>query len=290
MRGVCWLFLMTSLLRRALPARVVSQALRMVATGADGGAGRRRGLSSFREAVHRAAKLSEVIADSGVHVQASGGKIMARCPFHGDGTERTPSMSINDEKGVYYCFACEASGNAVTFLEHHEGMATGEALAELARRYDVEGADAIDTQELGAGGWPAAPPLTPEHQALVAANEAAAAAFQQARRARALPGSDAALCAEQMRSRGIDNALAERFGLGFAAGGKVLTKYLASQPNVSRTACVQAGLIIDTGGESYDRFRARLMIPIHDAHGRVIAFGGRALKPPEPGREALYPK
>ena len=51
-----------------------------------------------------------------------------------------------------------------------------------------------------------------------------------------------------------------------------LIKYLASQPNVSRAACVQAGLIFDTGGEIYDRFRARLMIPIHDAHGRVIAL------------------
>jgi DNA primase len=69
-----------------------------------------------------------------------------------------------------------------------------------------------------------------------------------------------------------------------------LIKYLASQPNVSRAACVQAGLIFDTGGEIYDRFRARLMIPIHDAHGRVVAFGARALKPPEPGKEAFYPK
>ena len=118
-------------------------------------------------------------------------------------------------------------------------MSSHSVVSPGARRYDVEGADAIDTQQLGAGGWPAAPPLTPEHQALVAANEAAAAMFQQARRARAQPGSDAALCAEQMRSRGIDNALAERFGLGFAPGGKVLTKYLASQPNVSRAACVQ---------------------------------------------------
>ena len=82
--------------------------------------------------------------------------------------------------------------------------------------------------------------------------------------------ADAALCAEHLRARGIDNALAERFGLGFAAGGKTLAKQLGGLTNVSVASCLQAGLVFHTGGETFDRFRARLMIPIHDAHGRVV--------------------
>ena len=89
---------------------------------------------------------SEVIAESGVHVERSRGKVMAQCPFHGGGTERTPSMSVNDEKGVYYCFACQAGGTVIDFLQEHEGMTASEAIAELAARYGVEGAEILEEE------------------------------------------------------------------------------------------------------------------------------------------------
>ena len=82
-------------------------------------------------------KLSQVIADRGVEVQLHGNSIKARCPFHGNGNERTPSLSINDEKGVYHCFSCEASGNIVGFIEDFEGVSKSEALDLLAREYGL---------------------------------------------------------------------------------------------------------------------------------------------------------
>lgn len=279
--------LLAALLRQVRPARIpraAAHSIRMLGSSGERPTRRTGNVVAFREAVRQAAKLSEVMADSGVHVEKSGGKIMARCPFHGGGTERTPSMSISDEKGVYYCFACHASGSAVTFLEQHEGMAYGEALGELARRYDVGGIEELAGEVMS--HWPAPTDLSAEQQSLVAANEAAATFYQQQRRARAKPGSDAALCAEQLRARGIDNALAERFGLGFAEGGRALSRRLRGDPNVTIAAGVSAGLLLHNGGDPFDRFRSRLMIPIHDANGRVIALGGRALRdgPSEGGR------
>ncbi len=93
--------------------------------------------NAFLQTVKEAARLSEVIAESGVHVDDSGSSIKATCPFHGDGNERTPSLNIDDEQGLYHCFACGASGNVFSYLMDYENVEFKEALAMLAKRYGI---------------------------------------------------------------------------------------------------------------------------------------------------------
>ena len=99
------------------------------------------------DAVKAAAPIAEVVSEHGVDVMRLGSTTKARCPFHGGGTERTPSMALNEEAGTYYCFACGASGDALTFVQEHQGVSFREAVELLAERYDVP-----LTADFGRGG------------------------------------------------------------------------------------------------------------------------------------------
>ena len=103
----------------------------------------------------------------------------------------------------------------------------------------------MKTQDAWAGPAP-----TPEEAALFAANEAAAQIYGEALRARAKPGSDSFVCAQQLRERGITSQLAELFGLGFAAGGQALGRRFRAMPQVSKAASESAGLVFDSGGQA----------------------------------------
>ena len=240
---------------------------------------------SFRQRVLAAAKLTEVFEASSVSVEQRGAYTMARCPFHKDGNERTPSMRIDDEKGRYYCYSCQARGDAITYLQETEGLRYGEALGELASRFDVEGIDEFEGALSGMDDAPwQAPPVSVEQQSLIEANEAATRYFQAARKTMA-----AAECAALLKKRGVTNQMAERFALGFAADSwEALGPHLQTATNVSDAAIVSAGLctISRDGGRVggpggrprlNDRFRNRLIIPIHDAYGRVVGLGGRII-------------
>ena len=99
------------------------------------------------DAVKAAAPIAEVVEAGGVDVMRLGSTTKARCPFHGGGTERTPSMALNEEAGTYYCFACGASGDQLSFMQEHEGLSFREAVEVLAERYDVP-----LTADFGRGG------------------------------------------------------------------------------------------------------------------------------------------
>jgi DNA primase catalytic core len=234
------------------------------------------GGESFAKLVRRSLPpLSEVFSDLDIHVERRGGGALARCPFHKGGNERNPSMSIDDSKGVYYCFTCKASGNAMTLVQELEGLSYPEAIGELAERYGVEGADRFEAALLSQPDsvW-GAKPLPPEQQALVEANEAAARYYVAVRKTRA-----AEACALLLRDRGVTNAIAERFSLGFAPDDwGALAAHLRTSTNVTAEASVAAGLCMRTerGGVA-DRLRGRLIIPIHDATGRLVGLGGRTI-------------
>ena len=204
--------------------------------------------------------------------------------------ERNPSMTIDDQKGVYYCFTCRAGGGLLEYVQEKEALSYGEAVALLAENYGVDGAEQYASQLASADGRPAAR-LTDEQQQLVEANEAAVTYYQAARKTRA-----ATACGELLRQRGVTNAVAEKFMLGFASDAwDGLAEHLRTSTDISMEAAVAAGLCVRSadggrrggrgggggGGRLRDRFRERLIIPIHDSSGRVVGFGGRLIEGPK---------
>lgn len=180
------------------------------------------------------------------------------CPFH---QEKSPSFTISEEKGFYHCFGCNQNGNAVDFIMAIEGLDFGQAIQRLS---DLTGLP----MPFRSGGK-----STQAEKSLHQANEAAAAWFQDN-----LTGAAGAEARAYLERRGLEPEIIERFRIGYApqARGNLRQSLLAK--GFAEKDLVRAGLLIrpDDGG-CYDRFRHRVMFPIQDARGRVIAFGGRAL-------------
>ncbi|MEK9724579.1 MAG: DNA primase, partial [Rhodospirillaceae bacterium] len=187
------------------------------------------------------------------------------CPFH---KEKTPSFTVNEEKGFYHCFGCQAHGSVFDFVMETEGLSFPEAVERLAVEAGME-----------------VPRDTPEdrvrqkqRQTLFDVTEAAAVAFEKALR---MP--EGRVAREYLAGRGLDEATVTRFRLGFAPAGRTWLRTDMARANVEAGPLVAAGLLIQPdSGEPYDRFRGRVMFPITDRRGRVIAFGGRILGDGEP--------
>ncbi len=208
--------------------------------------------------------LSAIIGPS-VKLIKAGREFKACCPFH---HEKTPSFTINDEKGFYHCFGCGAHGDAIRFLTDHRGLPFMDAVKELAGKagMDVPAPDPRDRerQERSAG----------LHDVMAAA---------QKWFADQLNGVEGGEARSYLANRGIDAKVIERFGIGYAPDAR--GKLKAALKELGEEKLVDTGMLIkpeDGEKASYDRFRGRIMIPIRDARGRVIAFGGRILGSGEP--------
>jgi len=208
--------------------------------------------------------LSAVIAPT-VKLLRAGREWKACCPFH---NEKTPSFTVNDDKGFYHCFGCGAHGDAIRFLTDHRGMPFMDAVKELASKAGME--------------VPAPDPRAKEQAERTASLTdvmAEVAKFYSEQ----LNGLAGASAREYLKSRGIDAEVAQRFGLGLAPdNGTALKRALGK---LGEDKLVDTGMLIqpeEGERESYDRFRGRLMIPIRDPRGRVIGFGGRILGEGEP--------
>ncbi|HET7708721.1 MAG TPA: DNA primase [Sphingomicrobium sp.] len=207
--------------------------------------------------------LSGVIAPS-VKLIKAGREWKACCPFH---NEKTPSFTVNDDKGFYHCFGCGAHGDAIRFLTDHRGLPFMDAVKELAGKAGID--------------VPAPDPRAQEKAERTASLTDVMASVQRWY-ADQLQGAGGGEARDYLKGRGIDAALAERFGIGFAPDGRTsLRNALAS---LGEDKLVETGMLIkpDDGGAAYDRFRGRLMIPIRDARSRVIGFGGRIMGSGEP--------
>ncbi|MGE5563425.1 MAG: DNA primase [Bacillota bacterium] len=207
--------------------------------------------------------LSAVIAPS-VKLIRAGREWKACCPFH---NEKTPSFTVNDDKGFYHCFGCGAHGDAIRFLTDHRGMPFMDAVKELAGKAGME--------------VPAPDPKAKE-RADRAASLTDVMAEVQLWYADQLEGLEGAEARNYLKARGIDSGTAKRFGLGYAPEGRAKLKQ--SLLALGEDKLVETGMLIrpEEGGATYDRFRGRLMFPIRDPRGRVIGFGGRILGPGEP--------
>ena len=207
--------------------------------------------------------LSAVIAPS-VKLIRAGREWKACCPFH---NEKTPSFTVSDEKGFYHCFSCQAHGDAIRFLTDHRGMMFMDAVKELAAKAGME--------------VPAPDPVAKER-----ADRAASLTDVMAEVAKwyceQLNGLSGAAARDYLKRREIDSETCQRFSLGFAPDNRTSLKRALGKLGEDRL--VETGMLIrpEDGGETYDRFRGRLMFPIRDPRGRVIGFGGRILGNGEP--------
>jgi DNA primase len=201
-----------------------------------------------------------------VNLKRAGENWKGLCPFH---TERTPSFTVNPKRGIFHCFGCGAGGDAFRFLMRHDRLAFPEAVRALAERTGVALAPAGEAQPEAAG----------KLEALRRVMTLAADFYS-----RSLWEAGGAKAREYLDGRGVDPEVARRFGLGYApASWDALLSRMTSE-GVGDDLLVQAGLVLprQTGGGFYDRFRGRLLFPIRDTQGRVVAFGGRALAGEEP--------
>ncbi|MFJ2549973.1 DNA primase [Pseudomonas sp. NPDC087612] len=209
------------------------------------------------------------VVSSRVQLKKAGKNLTACCPFH---KEKTPSFSVSPDKQFYYCFGCGAGGNALGFIMDHDNLDFPQAVEELAKAAGME----IPREESGRGHKPRQPVDSPLYPLL----EAAAEFYRQALRSH--PTRKSAV--DYLKGRGLSGEIARDFGLGFAPPGwDNLFKHLSSD-TLQQKAMIDAGLLIENAesGKRYDRFRDRVMFPIRDSRGRVIAFGGRVLGDDKP--------
>lgn len=201
--------------------------------------------------------LSSVISRTTRLIKA-GHEFKACCPFH---NEKSPSFTVNDQKGFYHCFGCGAHGDVIRWMTDQRGLSFMDAVKELASEAGME-LPAPDPRAAKA-----AEQRDSLHDVMKAAQDwfVAQLAGPEGERARAY-----------LATRGFDAHTIQRFGFGYAPEGRQALK--AALKDVPEARLIEAGLRIAVDDkEPYDRFRGRLMLPIEDARGRVIAFGGRIL-------------
>ena len=223
------------------------------------------------EAVKERADIVDVVGEH-VVLKKKGREFVGICPFHDDSS---PSMTVSPAKQFYYCFSCGAGGNAIKFLMELQRTSFSEVVLELARRYQVP----VDTME-GPQQERLRQQLSRREQLHRVLNLAAGWFRAQLR----APEGAAAL-AYLRDSRGLSEATIEGFGLGYAPEAwDGLLRHLQQVEGLAPQVLEAAGLVVPRKGGTgfYDRFRHRVMVPIRDRQGRVIAFGGRALDGGEP--------
>ena len=217
---------------------------------------------AFLDELRARTTLSTLIGRT-VKVTKAGREFKACCPFH---NEKTPSFTINDDKGFYHCFGCGAHGDAIRWMTDQRGLPFMDAVKDLAAGAGME--------------VPAADPRAAERaeraNSLYDVMTAAAAWFSE--QLGSIGGAEARAYLEQ---RGLNAATIKAFGIGFAPDTR--GKLRSALAKFGDDTLIEAGLLISVEEkEPYDRFRGRLMIPIRDPRGRVIAFGGRILGAGEP--------
>ena len=209
------------------------------------------------------------VVSSRVQMKKAGKNYTACCPFH---KEKTPSFSVSPDKQFYYCFGCGAGGNALGFIMDHDNLDFPQAVEELAKAAGME----IPREEGGRSHKPRQPTDSPLYPLLTAAADF----YRQALKSH--PARKVAV--EYLKGRGLTGEIARDFGLGFAPPGwDNLFKHL-SNDTLQQKAMIDAGLLVENAetGKRYDRFRDRVMFPIRDSRGRIIAFGGRVLGDDKP--------
>ena len=210
---------------------------------------------SFLDEIRARITLSSVVGRH-VKLQRKGNEYEGLCPFH---NEKTPSFRVTDEKDFYHCFGCGAHGDAFGFTMHTEGLTFMESIEKLAGEAGLE----MPVQS------PQDQVMEKKRLSLYEVCELACQFYQTS-----LYSSVGAEALTYIKNRGISDDIRAQYRLGYAPDGMALVEFLKSN-NVEENAIIEAGLVRRGDRGLYSFFRNRVMFPIADVRGRIIAFGGR---------------
>lgn len=214
------------------------------------------------EEILDASKIEEVVGDF-VTLKRRGANMIACCPFH---NEKTPSFYVSPAKGIFKCFGCGKSGTAVGFVMEHENLSYSEALKYLAKKYHIEVVEKEETAEEIA--------QRQHSESLLLVSEFAGNFFRQQ-----LHKPEGHIGWAYFKSRGLEDDTIAKFGLGWAPNSRNALQVAASEAGFKQEYLIDTGLCFRTDdGRVMDRFYDRVVFPIHNVAGRIIAFGCRTLK------------
>ena len=215
------------------------------------------------ERIIDAAEISDVVSDF-VTLRRRGVNMLGMCPFH---NEKTPSFTVSPAKGIFKCFGCGKAGNSVNFIMEHESLTYPEALKWLAKKYHIDVIEHEDTEEQKQ--------LNDERESLMIVS-----GFAQKYFTRYLweENEGRTIGLSYFRERSFRDDILKKFEVGFAPDGKTPFTEAAQKEGYKIDFLEKTGLTIKREDWMRDRFAGRVMFPIHNLAGRVIAFGGRILK------------
>lgn len=221
------------------------------------------------------ARIEEVVSDY-VTLKRRGANFVACCPFH---NEKTPSFYVSPSKGIFKCFGCGKSGSAVGFVMEEEHCSYADALRYLARKYNIEIHEKEETAEDIA--------RRQHSESLLLVSEFAQKFFVSQ-----LSTREGAACGgEYFKSRGIEPETIAKFGLGWAPAARSALVDAALAAGYKAEYLLDAGVAVQReDGSLADKFRERVMFPIHSVSGRVIAFSGRTLRSDNPAKYVNSPE
>lgn len=210
-----------------------------------------------------AADIVEVVSDF-VHLRRRGSNYIGLCPFH---NEKTPSFSVSRAKGICKCFSCGKGGSAVNFIMEHEQLSYYEALKYLAKKYHIE----IKERELTEGEKAA----QSERENMLLINDFALSHFED-NLFNTADGRDIGL--SYFYERGFNDTIIKKFHLGYSSENRNELYNAIKAKGLNPKFAVDCGLCISNERGIYDRFKGRVMFPVFNIAGKVVAFGGRTLK------------
>ena len=221
------------------------------------------------------ARIEDVVGDF-VTLKRRGANFVACCPFH---NEKTPSFYVSPSKGIYKCFGCGKAGSAVGFVMEHEHCSYVEALRYLAAKYHIEVTEEEESAEEIA--------RRQRRESLLLVSEFAQKFY--ASQLQTPEGRSVGLA--YFHKRGLEDATIERFGLGWAPSGRTALVDAALAAGYKMEYLLAAGLAVQReDGSVVDKFRERVMFPVHSVSGRVLAFSGRTLHADNPAKYVNSPE
>ncbi|KGY11710.1 DNA primase [Vibrio tubiashii] len=208
------------------------------------------------------------IIDARVKLKKKGKNYSACCPFH---NEKTPSFSVSQEKQFYHCFGCGAHGNAIDFMMEYERLEFPEAIEELASFLGLE----VQREQRQGGSFQSnQPKVSTEKKRNLYDLMGSISQFYRDQ----LKQPKSKIAIDYLKDRGLSGQIVQKFGIGYVADEWDLVRKNFGQTPQTQEMLVDGGMLIENDkGNRYDRFRGRVMFPIHDRRGRVIGFGGRVI-------------
>ena len=221
--------------------------------------------------VRDSARIDQVVSEYLSIKSAGGGSLKGLCPFH---DEKTPSFHVTPSRGLWYCFGCGEGGDVIAFLQKVDNLSFVEAVEKLANKFNIElrfeqGSSNISDNRN-------------QKNKIFEINRLTKEFYQKF-----LSNPEAEIGRNFLKSRGFDKSSADKFSIGFAPNSwDSLTKYLSAQ-GFNEDELILAGVAISGQKGVYDRFRNRLIWPIHDTNGQVVGFGARKMTDEDQGPKYL---